>query len=399
MEPEPTQFWQHGPRHRSRVRQPTDASVNSGAQHQRHTTVDSRRRRREQDHRGDATTSDCRARIPLCIFFTRVLCAPMCGHQCFLVRISTARPPPPQGPGSSGVVPVCTRFGERYPRDSAPSQFAPVLPLRRANGSVAPGAVLSVPVGNWYSSTMVSPSVVDSVYERAASFGRDVFHYVVTGAMFAIVSSVPWWSDIPWGQIRESSQIAALLVATAVLFGLGHVLLAVGFWIRNKIVPPDDSTRWDRFWNWTFVRFFCCRVQVKEYCCAIARAREAMPAALVVGNEPASSVHLGLEMSVLLKQPVLHAVFIERYNTLWHLRLGLAASFLLAGVVDLVVATCSIDLTPCLRNQRFPVVVGGVIGSASIVLGWLLMRQHLVTNTHFLQRVLVAFNISEQKIV
>ena len=244
---------------------------------------------------------------------------------------------------------------------------------------------------------MVSPTVVDSVYERAASFGRDVFHYVVTGTMFAIVTSVPWWSDALWGQIRESSQIAVLLVAAAVLFGLGHVLLAIGFWIRNKIVLPDDSTRGDKVWHWIFVRLFCCRAQVTAYRCAIKRARMAVPAALVVGNEPAASVHVGLEMSVLLKQPRLHAVFVERYNTLWHLRLGLAASFLLAGVVDLVVATCSLDLATCSRYQR--AVVGGGIGLVSILLGLLLMRQHLVTNTHFLQRVILAFKVSEQKIV
>ena len=244
---------------------------------------------------------------------------------------------------------------------------------------------------------MVSPAVVDSVYERAASFGRDVFHYVVTGTMFAIVTSVPWWSDALWGQIRESSQIAVLLVAAAVLFGLGHVLLAIGFWIRNKIVLPDDSTRGDKVWHWILVRLFCCRAQVTAYRCAIKCARMAVPAALVVGNEPAASVHVGLEMSVLLKQPRLHAVFVERYNTLWHLRLGLAASFLLAGVVDLVVATCSLDLATCSRYQR--AVVGGGIGLVSILLGLLLMRQHLVTNTHFLQRVILAFKVSEQKIV
>ena len=44
-------------------------------------------------------------------------------------------------------------------------------------------------------------------------------------------------------------------------------------------------------------------------------------------------------MSVLLKQPKLHANFIERYNTLWHLRLGLAASLLAAGVTTLVICS------------------------------------------------------------
>ena len=242
---------------------------------------------------------------------------------------------------------------------------------------------------------MVSPGVVDSVYERAASFGRDVFHYVVTGTMFAIVSSVPWWSDIPWGQIRESSQIAVLLVAAAVLFGLGHVLLAIGFWIRNKIIRPDD-TWWDRRWSSVFTWLSRCRVQVEEYECALERTRQALPDTLVVGNESGENVHLGLEMSVLLERPRLHAVFIERYNTLWHLRLGLAASLLVAGVVHLAFAIWSLGVTICLRDQCFPAVIG-VGGLVSIWLGLVLTRQHLVTNTNYLRRVIVAFNISEQK--
>ena len=149
---------------------------------------------------------------------------------------------------------------------------------------------------------MAPSSILDSVYERAASFGRDVFHYMVTGTMFAVVCSVPWWSDTRWEEVRESSQIVLLFVAATVLFGLGHVLFAIGFWIRNKIIRPDQ--------NWVF------RAQMEKYRRAIDRTRQALPGNLVVGDEPAENVHVGLEMSVLLKQPRLHAIFIERYNTL-----------------------------------------------------------------------------------
>ena len=108
-----------------------------------------------------------------------------------------------------------------------------------------------------------------------------------------------------------------------------------------------------------------------------------------------ANVHVGLEMSVLLKQPGLHAVFIERYSTLWHLRLGLAASFLVAGVVNLAFAICSLDATTCCPAQGVPVVIG-IVGLVSILLGLLLTKQHLVTNTNFLHRVVVAFNVGEQ---
>ena len=251
---------------------------------------------------------------------------------------------------------------------------------------------------------MAPSSILDSVYERAASFGRDVFHYMVTGTMFAVVCSVPWWSDTRWEEVRESSQIVLLFVAATVLFGLGHVLFAIGFWIRNKIIRPDQ--------NWVF------RAQMEKYRRAIDRTRQALPGNLVVGDEPAENVHVGLEMSVLLKQPRLHAIFIERYNTLWHLRLGLAASFLVAGFVNLAVAIyslvvnlafaticsfvvnlafaiCSFDATTCCPVQGVPVVIG-IVGVVSILLGLLLTHQHLVTNTNFLHRVIVAFNVGEQ---
>ena len=43
---------------------------------------------------------------------------------------------------------------------------------------------------------MAPPNLVDSLYGRTASFGRDVFHYIVTGTIFAFVASVPWWSKL-----------------------------------------------------------------------------------------------------------------------------------------------------------------------------------------------------------
>ena len=56
-----------------------------------------------------------------------------------------------------------------------------------------------------------------------------------------------------------------------------------------------------------------------------------------------------------------------------------------AGDITLVI--CSF-----LSSNRTPVVVGLV----AIALGLMLMHQHLVTNTNFLERVVVAFSISER---
>ena len=277
---------------------------------------------------------------------------------------------------------------------------------------------------------MARTDVFDSVCERAASFGRDVFHYLVTGTIFSFLLSVPWWSKLDEVPVRivvpifedAGVQIALLFVALMVLFSLGHVLLSVGFCVQKL---------------WISV-FSCCR-HVRKYYAAISRVRR------VTGRKTgrrhlavndASNAHLGLEMSVLLKQPKLHANFIERYNTVWHLRLGLAASLLAAGVTTLVICSFLHDgeaiaaavvvswiglgfasegqpdrhryrllgvaalsagivaLAACgfLGSNRTPVVVGLV----AIALGLMLVRQHLVTKTNFLERVVVAFSISER---
>ncbi len=73
-----------------------------------------------------------------------------------------------------------------------------------------------------------------------------------------------------------------------------------------------------------------------------------------------------MEMSAFVRQPGLHATFIERYNALWHLRLALAASFLVAGIVNLV-ATCGLAVRACPQNQCFPVVIGCLVGLVSIL--------------------------------
>ncbi len=225
---------------------------------------------------------------------------------------------------------------------------------------------------------MAPSNIVDSLYERTASFGRDLFHYIVTGTMFAVVSSVPWWSKLNECRANVIApiledvrvQIALLFVAVIVLFGMGHVLLAIGFCLQ-------------KWW----VAAFRCSQHVARYEAARQRVRGATGRKsgfrhLAVKSD--SDVHMGLEMSVLRAQPKLHAVFIERYNTLWHLRLGMAAALLSAGIVALALCGFRCD------------GMAAIVGLVAIALGLLLMRQHLVTKTNFLIRVVVAFRMSKQ---
>ncbi len=222
-----------------------------------------------------------------------------------------------------------------------------------------------------------APGFVGALYGRTASFGRDVFHYVVTGTVFVFVGSVPWWPQVHnllKSRLSELQPIVtdagvqapALLVAGILLFCMGHVLLSVGFCIR-------------KLWK----RMLCCCDHVKQYKRAIGRVKRLNGDHDVVAE--CRDAHIGLEMRVFLRQRDVHANYIERYNTLWHFRLGLAASLLSSGLFNMVVG-CVWCICP------LPVFVGAV----GIGFGLLLMRQHWVTNTSFLNRVVVAFNIAQE---
>ena len=217
---------------------------------------------------------------------------------------------------------------------------------------------------------------LDVVYGRAASFGRDVFHYIVTGTAFVIVCSIPWWPAI--SQLQDSSVLpmidstwipAIVLFATMiVLFCIGHVLLSVGFCIRNMV----------------WMKLFSCCEHVIKYGEAIQRVK--CLSSPQVGEVDMRDVHLDAELDVFVRRRDVHANFIERYNTLWHFRLGMAASLLCAGVVGGGIGSCCGD----------PVLASGA-GIAGILGGFLFMRQHLVTNTSFLNRVVTAYQVVQQE--
>ena len=191
----------------------------------------------------------------------------------------------------------------------------------------------------------------------------------------------PWDADCgPVRKRRQSHRLptgyappldstgVALFVALVVLFCIGHVFLAVGFCIR-------------KCWK----KVFCNRKHVSEYKDAVSRIKNLNCGQAWLVEE--RDVHLGAEISVFIGKPDLHARFVERYNTLWHLRLGLAASLLCAGVIGPAVGfwwgNCHM-LNIC-------------VGVVAFLSGVVLMRQHLVTNTSFLNRVTAAYEIVQQE--
>ena len=223
---------------------------------------------------------------------------------------------------------------------------------------------------------MPAREAVDAVYGRAASFGRDVFHYIVTGTAFVVVCSVPWWpaiSGLPESSLSPTidstwMQAIVLIVAVIVLFCIGHVLLSVGFCFRNMV----------------WMKLFSCCEHVVKHEEAVQRVK--CLSRPQVGKVDIRDAHLYAELDVFVRRRDVHANFIERYNTLCHFRLGMAASLLCAGVVGGGIGSCCGD--PVLASSV------GIVGTIG---GLLLMRQHLVTNTSFLNRVVAAYQVVQQE--
>ena len=78
----------------------------------------------------------------------------------------------------------------------------------------------------------------------------------------------------------------------------------------------------------------------------------------------------------------------------------MGTAFLMAGVINLAASLWYVIVTVCWRGQQLDTVdfVTGLLGLVVLILlGRLLIRQHLTTNTNFLERLIVAFRISERK--
>ncbi len=162
-------------------------------------------------------------------------------------------------------------------------------------------------------------------------------------------------------------QLGFLLVAAIVLFGLGHALLALAFVVRS-------------------VRRPVCRGHETKYQKAVCQIKE-IPVALPKFADKEMDAHLPLEMWVLVKQPALHATFIERCNTLSRLRLGLATALLCAGLIAPILSY--------LCGQSLAIGVC-LVALVALVLGLLLLYQYFITQRNFLVRVEVAYDICEK---
>jgi hypothetical protein len=93
------------------------------------------------------------------------------------------------------------------------------------------------------------------------------------------------------------------------------------------------------------------------------------------------------EMSVFHRLPDVHAAFVERYNTLAFFRLSFASSSLTGGIV------CLLALKTVCISYVLPMTM------LWLTIGVMLLRQHFITRTVFLDRVAASYllSISDKK--
>lgn len=211
-------------------------------------------------------------------------------------------------------------------------------------------------------------------------FGRDLFHYGLSAVVFCFSVLSPIILMALWGGGGVSAidltfnldawEKTALTVCLVLLsYALGHILLSIGFVYRAF---------WKRMFSWL------------KHVQNLVRAEEKVKALFIQGASAMSNVspyphdfHIIGEMSVFHRLPDVHATFIERYNTLAFFRLGLASSMISGGLV-------------CISLLK----IASIFYAISMAVLWLsmgviLLRQHFITLTGFLNRIAAAYTFSE----
>ena len=215
-------------------------------------------------------------------------------------------------------------------------------------------------------------SNLEAVYAQGSSFARDLFHFIVSSAIFPMVLTSPYalarlldreseagaWIWRLW----PDANAVAVFAAVVVLYVTGHLLLSIGFLI-------------DRCWS----HLFAGSSHVKERVELRKVLRTRAPADAAAAGELDS--HVYCDMSVMHRAPDLHYRFIERYNTLAKLRLGLATAFVLGGFGSLhaLLHLTALEVLP--------------LAALWEAVGLFMFQQYMRTDTSFLVRLATAYSL------
>ena len=240
---------------------------------------------------------------------------------------------------------------------------------------------------------------IDALYDRAASFGRDVLVYVVAGGVFVFVASVPWLllaPERPTLTILDgladifgggSMFVAVSTTAVFLLFAIGQVMLSIGFCLSSERaacpVLPEKNTG-----DLARLRAAARRESLEYIDEQLSHANTANLKGIVRDRDH----HLMLEIVALGRNKELHDRFIERSNTIRHVRLALGAAFISAGVVTGVACLALAALgakDSAASGER--VLLAAILTLVSLFFGGVLMHQQFRTQASFYRRVLLAY--------
>lgn len=221
----------------------------------------------------------------------------------------------------------------------------------------------------------------DLIYAKSSTFGRDLFHHLVPGTMLLFVLAVPWmfqWAALTdtLGELFDHSgwrSATVSLVAVIVAYALGHVVMSIGYLFRALWLRTLSSTR-------PVVRLREAEGKLREL---TKKSNPEIAKSLPTERD----AHLYCETATFKRNSELHAKFIERYNTLAHLRLGLASSLFVGGLLDVILGIAAIWIDAL---SLWALWFGAVVLGLSL----LLLRQQIITSTNFLNRVSVAFQVA-----
>ncbi len=227
-------------------------------------------------------------------------------------------------------------------------------------------------------------STLEQIYAKGSMLGRDLFHYGLTAVVFSfcILTALPFmnitaaakeklrlgfWDGLVTGVLKGGvwEQTGILFCLILLSFAVGNLLLSIGFFYRN-------------IWK----EMFGGLKHIKGMVAAEKKLSKIVADLTPSLDQLYSKTHefqIFGEILAYQKAPDVHAKFIERYNTLTYLRLGLASAMLTGGVTSLGL---QLYLNATIANV--PAVLW-------IVLSLIFFRQYFVTRTGFLNRVTATY--------
>ncbi len=212
-------------------------------------------------------------------------------------------------------------------------------------------------------------SFLELMYVKSSIFLRDVFQYLISGALFIVLTLLALrFHKADWSQLLIKSHgqniLMDLLMSIVLAYVLGH------FFFGACCFPLD----------WYYRKSTSIQRKKKSLRTRLASIDAGNDALIVLGDDV--DCHLYYEISAFRSAPELHTRFVERYNVLMHMRTSLASCFFFAFWAYFGLFGFQVPF----------ICVGGVFLVLSLFLFW----QCVQTYRRFLDRVYMVYLVGEE---